>query len=100
MAKEFAQRFYNSKTWKECRKSFIAKRRTIDGGMCEHCKNSLGYIVDHIVELNPINISDPFVSLNHENLQYLCLVCHNSKNTEKSTRDDVEFDSQGMLVMK
>lgn len=35
MAKEFARAFYNSKRWKDCRRAYIAKRISIDGGMCE-----------------------------------------------------------------
>jgi 5-methylcytosine-specific restriction protein A len=100
MAKEFAKAFYNSKEWKECRKSFISYRITIDGGMCEHCKEELGYIVDHKVELDNENINDVYVSLNHDNLQYLCLRCHNVKTfgIANATRDDVMFNENGDLV--
>ncbi len=77
MAKEFAKKFYNSKAWKECRQSYIDKRIAIDGGMCEHCKNELGYIVDHKEELTPDNIDNPYITLNHDNFQYLGLICHN-----------------------
>lgn len=79
MAKQFAKAFYKSTTWKKCRKSFIAERKAIDGGLCQHCQQALGYIVDHIVELTPYNINDPAISLSHDNLQYLCLECHNRK---------------------
>lgn len=53
MAKEWAKPFYNSKQWKQCRKSYIAHRISIDGGMCEHCHRELGYI-DHITELQDL----------------------------------------------
>ena len=96
MAKLFAKRFYNSKAWLQCRKSYIAKVF----GLCEHCE-APGYILDHIVELTPENINDPSVSLNHSNLQYLCTACHNRKtfgNRESATRDDVMFNEYGELV--
>jgi hypothetical protein len=56
----------------------------------------MGYIVDHIEELTPANITDPNIALNHDNLQYLCLDCHNSKTfgaglpTEKGLRFDFD----------
>ena len=79
MAKEFAKAFYRSVAWKKCRAAYIALRIAIDGGLCEHCREKLGYIVDHIIELTPYNINDPAIALNHDNLQYLCLECHNRK---------------------
>ncbi len=99
--KIWAKPFYNSKAWKQCRLSYISKVH----GLCEHCmKNSKltpGYIVDHIVELTPDNITDVEISLNHSNLQYLCLVCHNKKTFD--TREDVTveglmFNERGELV--
>ena len=47
MAKEFARAFYNSKRWKDCRRAYIAKRISIDGGMCETCHEVPGYIGQH-----------------------------------------------------
>ena len=86
MAREFAKMFYRSAAWKKCRASYISQRAAIDGGMCEYCKEQPGYIVDHIEELNPLNINDPTVSLNHDNLQYLCLDCHNTKTFAAGAR--------------
>lgn len=67
--------------------------------MCEHCDKP-GYICDHIKEINIYNVDDPNITLNHENLQYLCLSCHNKKTFAKYSvvREDVKFDSQGNLV--
>lgn len=100
MAKVYAKRFYKSTAWKKCRKSFIAKRITIDGGSCQHCKDKLGYIVDHKEEITPMNINDPDITLNHNNLQYLCLECHNRKTFSKDegVRDGLAFDDEGNLI--
>lgn len=77
MAKEWAKKFYNSKkAWIKCRDSFIAERVAIDGGMCQVCHEALGYIVHHKIPLTQQNITDPEVSLNHENLRYECKHCH------------------------
>lgn len=75
--KEFANKFYHSKKWQKCRNSYISKRTGIDGGMCERCHAEPGYIVHHKIVLTPENIMDPDISLNHDNLQYVCHICHN-----------------------
>lgn len=97
MAREFSKKFYNSKQWINCRKSFISYRITIDGGMCQHCKNELGYIVDHIEEITPDNINNPDITLNHNNLQYLCLVCHNKKTFGREVESNYYFDEDGQI---
>ena len=94
---EVAKKFYKSARWRKCRESYIQSVF----GMCEHCDKP-GYIVDHIIEININNINDPNITLNHENLQYLCTPCHNRKTFGKAevTRDDVMFDDQGNLIAK
>jgi len=95
MHKHFAKQFYDSKEWQRCRESYISKVH----GVCEHCGEP-GYILDHIEELTPENINDPNITLNHDNLQYLCLACHNTKTfrKHKAIRDDVMFNENGELV--
>ena len=80
MAKEFSESFYNSKAWKVCRKSYIADRVLVDGGMCERCHKHLGFILHHKKLLTPNNINDPDVTLNAENLEYLCKACHDEEH--------------------
>lgn len=76
MAKEWAKKFYKSKQWLKCRASYIAKRIAIDGGLCEECKEHLGYMVHHKIILTPENINDPEIALNHDYLAYECKDCH------------------------
>lgn len=91
-----AKKFYDSKLWKACRGYYISKRILIDGGLCEHCKERLGYILDHKTELNDSNIDDPMISLNHDNLQYLCIECSNRKTfTKDDDNRGVRFDDDG-----
>lgn len=97
MAKEWAKPFYNSKAWKQTRKAFISYRVSIDGGMCEHCKEQVGYIVDHIEEITPESINDPNITLNHSNFQYLCLTCHNVKTFGEREEERYFFDSNGLI---
>lgn len=77
MAKEFAKAFYSSAAWRKCRKVFLAQRMAADGGMCERCHDKPGYIIHHKIELSPENINDPEITLNTDNLIYVCHDCHN-----------------------
>ena len=76
MAKDFAKSFYRSKDWEQCRRSYIDARIMTDGGLCEECKQALGYIVHHVVTLDSNNINDSKISLNHKKLKYVCKSCH------------------------
>lgn len=98
MAKEFAKRFYDSTAWKKCKRSYISKVH----GLCERCGEP-GYIVHHKKYLTPNNINNPDVALNHDNLEYLCLACHNKEhNFDKKkfevVRDGLMFNQYGDLV--
>ena len=78
--KEFAKKFYRSRAWRACRKSYIAERQAIDGGLCEECGERLGYIVHHKTLLTPKNIDNPEITLNHKMLKYVCKECHNRED--------------------
>lgn len=95
MAKPWAKKFYNSAAWKRARLAYIKSVY----GLCEWCGRP-GYIVDHIVELTPDNISDPTVTLNQDNFQFLCLDCHNKKTFgwREPIREGLMFDEQGQIV--
>lgn len=99
MAKEFAKEFYKGPKWRKCRKSYIASRRKIDGGLCEICRENLGYIVHHTVVLTPENINDPDVALNHELLEYVCKPCHDREEGHFLDREEKKrsymFDDDG-----
>lgn len=102
--KDFAKGFYDGKAWQNCRASFIAGRVSIDGGLCQRCRQRLGYIVHHTVELTTENIHDPEIALNHQLLEFLCLDCHNMEPGHFSNRDGKEtprefvFDANGDLI--
>lgn len=100
MAQAFARSFYKSKAWQQCRLSYISSVN----GLCERClergRYTPGYIVHHVIYITPDNINDPEVTLNHSNLEYLCLPCHNREHFggEYAIRDDVMFDEEGNLI--
>lgn len=101
MAKEWAKKFYNSKSWQQCREGYIQSVQ----GLCERCleKNKLtpGYIVHHKEPLTPMNINDPAVSLNWELLEYVCQDCHNKEhhgNDYEVIREGLMFNEYGDLI--
>lgn len=59
-----------------------------------------GYIVHHKHYITADNINDPSVTLNWDNLEYLCFDCHQAEHFERTavTRQDVMFDASGQLV--
>lgn len=102
MAKEWARRFYSSSAWLKCRDSFISGRRAVDGGLCQDCHERLGEIAHHWpVPLTAQNISRPEVSLNHQNLRWVCKACHDlypGHGVAKPLTALVTFDANGDVV--
>lgn len=74
--KPWAEAFYSSTAWKDCREAYAASK----GRLCERClRNGIytaGELVHHKIHLTPTNISDPTVTLNWENLELVCRNCH------------------------
>lgn len=100
MAKEYARSFYKSIEWRRCREGYIKAV----SGLCERClsKGKLvpGKILHHIKYITPENINDPYITLNWDNLEYVCQDCHNIEHhgTDTEIRDDVMFDTDGNLI--
>lgn len=78
MAHSYARAFYTSAAWAKTRSAYIAYRRSIDGGVCEECRQRLGVIVHHRTMITPQNINNPEVTLNFSNLELVCQECHNA----------------------
>ena len=98
--REFAKGFYNGTAWIRCRDDFINKRIAIDGGLCQRCHDKIGLIVHHLIELTPDNIHDPDISLNHRQLEYVCLDCHNRIHGRFVIADErrAVFDEDGNVI--
>ena len=77
MARDFAKKFYKSKSWERCRSAYIKYK----GGLCERCfaKGIIkaGVIVHHKEYITPYNINNPKITTDYDNLELLCLDCHN-----------------------
>lgn len=95
--REFAKTFYKSQAWKNCRDAYAKSQ----GGLCERCRAKglivPGVIVHHKVYLNPDNITDGSVSLNHDNLELLCRSCHEKEHRKAEVRYRV--DKAGRVVV-
>lgn len=96
MAKDYAKSFYNSSTWRRTAAAYKASKY----GVCERCGRPHGRIVHHKVHITPENINDVDVVLNWDNLELLCIDCHNREHFEKnlSTREGLKFDELGYLI--
>ena len=70
--REFARAFYNSKEWRTCSRAFMQSRHYV----CDRC-GGVAVICHHKNHLSPENINNPAVTLNWENLEALCMDCHN-----------------------
>lgn len=98
--REVSQPFYNSQAWRKCRAAYIKSV----GGLCERCLADgvirQGYIVHHKQYITEQTINDPDVTLNWDNLEYLCFDCHQKEHfgSAEVLEQGYHFDSSGQLV--
>ena len=91
--------FYHSSAWLKCREGYIKSV----GGLCERCKAKgiyrPGYIVHHRTYLDPSNVKDPSILLSWDNLEYLCIDCHNREHYGSKSDRRYEIDENGNVVV-
>jgi len=100
---------YHSKAWKDIRKGYALSKHC----QCERCgryvyvdgisnylpkEQRLKSIVHHKIYLTNENYTDDSVVFNWDNLELLCIDCHNKEHFEQSTRDGLMFDEFGNLI--
>ncbi len=87
--------FYKTAAWLKCREAYIKSV----GGLCERClaegKIVPGYIVHHKIHLTPFNVTDPSITLNWDNLEYVCLDHHNQIHFKQQTAKRYKIDEHG-----
>ena len=82
--------FYNSKEWRKVSAAYMSSKLYI----CERCGKP-AQICHHKQYLNAQNVQDPNIALNPENLEALCIDCHNA---EHGSRHSVTlFDGSGNI---
>ena len=73
---ETIKQFYRSKEWQRTRASYYKYRK----GLCERCLKkgiiSTGDEVHHKIRLTRMNINNPEITVNFNNLELLCTNCH------------------------
>ena len=98
MAQEYARRFYEAKTWRRTQAAYMASQNYI----CERC-GSPARIVHHRVHITPENIHDPAIAYGWDNLEAVCLECHNGEHFFINAGisgcvDGLAFDAAGNLT--
>ena len=91
--------FYKTAAWLKCRDGYIKHV----GGLCERClARGLivpGYIVHHKCYLNAENITDPSITLNWDNLEYLCKYHHNNEHFGEQKKRRFSIDANGKVIV-
>jgi len=83
--------FYNSKEWRRVSAAYMSSKLYI----CERCGKP-AQICHHKKWLNEKNVHDPETALSFDNLEALCIECHNA---EHGLRHDITvFDSDGNVA--
>lgn len=84
----FADKFYKSFAWKKCKEAYLNSV----GRLCERCAANGKIVpaeqVHHKVRLTPENINDPGVTLSFDNLEALCMECHQQEHKGRRWRCD------------
>lgn len=88
--KDFAEAFYRSKAWRDCRAAYLAARHHL----CERCLKYGQYTgadtVHHKSALTPENINDPSIALSWDNLMAVCRDCHAAMHATSTVRYTVD----------
>ena len=93
--------FYRSKAWKRARQGYIDGRLSVDGGLCEICREEPGKIVHHTIWLDDINCNDPDISLNPDLFLYECQTCHNKEvDPRKAIPGRCLYGPNGEIIRK
>ena len=67
--------FYKSKAWRRVSAAYMASKCYI----CERCGKP-ATICHHKTWLNGSNVNDPNIALSFDNLEALCIECHNAEH--------------------
>lgn len=101
--------FYHSKVWNQVRKNIWLKQNLL----CNRCglpvyvdgisdyipkENRRIGIVHHIEHLDNINVYDDTIALDEDNLEGICIDCHNKEHFKTNgIRNDYLFDDDGNI---
>ena len=93
MARDFSKAFYASQAWKRTEAAYMESVHHV----CERCGRPAA-VVHHKRYLTPDVMGNPEITLGWDNLEALCLDCHNREHFGGSpTAPGLEFGSDGQL---
>ena len=103
MARDFSREFYHTQEWKQCREQYIKHMPRDRRGLCEICyakgKHVLGEELHHKIHLTPENIHDRSITLNPDNLIFLCRECHKAQHElQYKSAKRYYYDKEGNLI--
>lgn len=101
MARDFSRDIYNSRRWRKVAKAYAESQHYI----CERCQNRsfagtgkpAHFIVHHKNHLSPGNVHDDSTVYGWDNLELLCIYCHNAVHASAVDRECL-FDDDGNPV--
>lgn len=112
MSYGYRKQFYHSKVWNQVRKNIWLKQNLL----CNRCglpvyvdgisdyipkENRRTGIVHHKIYLDNINVYDDNIALDEDNLEGICIDCHNKEHFKTNgIRKEYEFDDGGNLICK
>lgn len=96
--KEYAEAFYKSTTWQQCRETAIKRDRYLCVDCMRRGFQTPAEEVHHIKPITPENINDPEITLNLDNLVSLCRECHQARHNKREKRYRV--DEFGRVTIK
>lgn len=101
---------YKSEAWKDISKAYVLSKNCI----CERCGRAiycdgispylpkqyrLRYVVHHKTYLNELNFTDKDIAYSNDNLELLCIDCHNKEHhPNNAVKGGFSFDEMGNLV--
>lgn len=84
-------KFYHSPQWKKISMNY---KKSV-GGLCEDCMAkgiyTPGEIVHHKIHITPMNVENPEISLDFENLKLVCRKCHAEEHGEMYGHDQRRY---------
>ena len=93
----WAKSFYLSREWRRAREAYMKKA----GGLCERClKKGLitpAVVVHHRIHLTPETIKKEEMRTGEQNLEALCLACH---EREHKSKNRYLIDANGKVVAR
>lgn len=91
--------FYLSRAWKNCRAAYLKKVN----GLCEICQSKglirPADIVHHKIHLDDQTAKDPEIALNFDNLQAVCIDCHNALHFRKASPKRYKITDNGVEIL-